>query len=30
VSLAVLFRWKVPEPVIIAVAAVAGLLLRHG
>jgi len=29
-SLAVLFRWKVPEPVIIAVAAVAGLLLRHG
>jgi len=30
VSLAVLFRWKVPEPVIIAVAAVAGLSLRHG
>ena len=30
VSLAVLFRWKVPEPVIIACAAVAGLLLRHG
>src|SRR5437660_3941801 len=30
VSLAVLFRWKVPEPVIIAVAAVAGLLVRHG
>src|SRR6266568_738634 len=29
VSLAVLFRWKVPEPVIIAVAAVAGLLLHH-
>src|SRR2546427_5807367 len=27
VSLAVLFRWKVPEPVIIAVAAVAGFLL---
>ena len=30
VSLAVLFRWKVPEPVIIAVAAGASLLLRHG
>src|SRR5438094_8167884 len=30
VSLAVLFRLRVPEPVIIAVAAVAGLLLRHG
>ncbi len=29
VSLAVLFRWKVPEPVIIAVAGVAGLAL-HG
>jgi chromate transporter len=29
VSLAVLFRWKVPEPVLIACAAVAGLLLRH-
>lgn len=29
-SLAVLFRWKVPEPVIIAAAAVAGLALRHG
>lgn len=28
-SLAVLFRWKVPEPYIIAVAAVAGLALRH-
>jgi chromate transporter len=28
-SLAVLFRWKVPEPVLIAVAAVAGLLLHH-
>ncbi|MBZ5658037.1 MAG: chromate transporter [Acidobacteriia bacterium] len=28
-SLAVLFRWKVPEPVLIACAAVAGLLLRH-
>jgi len=27
-SLAVLFRWKVPEPVLIAFAAVAGLLLR--
>jgi chromate transporter len=29
VSLAVLFRWKVPEPALIACAAVAGLLLRH-
>jgi chromate transporter len=29
VSLAILFRWKVPEPVVIACAAVAGLLLRH-
>jgi chromate transporter len=28
VSLAVLFRWKVPEPILIAGAAVAGLLLR--
>jgi chromate transporter len=28
-SLAVLFRWKVPEPVLIASAAVAGLLLHH-
>jgi chromate transporter len=28
-SLAILFRWKVPEPVLIACAAVAGLLLRH-
>ena len=27
--LAILFRWKVPEPLIIAVAAVAGLLLHH-
>jgi chromate transporter len=27
-SLAVLFRWKVPEPILIAWAAVAGLLLR--
>jgi chromate transporter len=30
VSLAVLFRWKVPEPALIACAAVAGLMLRHG
>jgi len=30
VSLAVLFRWKVPEPALIACAAVAGLLLHHG
>jgi chromate transporter len=29
VSLAVLFRWKVPEPVLIVCAAVAGLALRH-
>jgi chromate transporter len=29
VSLAVLFRWKIPEPVLIACAAVAGLLLHH-
>jgi len=29
VSLAVLFRWKVPEPVVIGCAAVVGLLLRH-
>lgn len=29
VSLAVLFRWKVPEPALIACAAVAGLLLHR-
>jgi chromate transporter len=29
VSLAVLFRWKVPEPVLIGCAACAGLLLHH-
>src|SRR6267143_1155303 len=28
VSLAVLFRWKVPEPIVIGCAAIAGLLLR--
>jgi chromate transporter len=28
-SLAILFRWKVPEPVIISIAAVAGLALHH-
>jgi chromate transporter len=28
-SLGVLLKWKVPEPVIIAVAAAAGLALRH-
>jgi chromate transporter len=28
-SIAVLFRWKIPEPVLIACAAVAGLLLHH-
>src|SRR5882672_9009837 len=27
-SLAILFRWKIPEPILIACAAVAGLLLR--
>ena len=27
-SLAVLFRWKVPEPIVIGCAAIAGLLLR--
>jgi chromate transporter len=29
VSLAVLFRWKIPEPILIACAAIAGLLLSH-
>lgn len=29
VSLAILFRWKIPEPVLIACAAVVGLVLRH-
>ncbi len=29
-SLAVLIKWKVSEPVIIAIAAIAGLALRHG
>jgi chromate transporter len=29
-SLAVLMKWKVPEPVIILIAAAAGLALRHG
>src|SRR5581483_10253997 len=29
-SVAVLFRWKVPEPALIACAAIAGLILRHG
>jgi chromate transporter len=29
ISLGVLFRWKVPEPVLIGFAAVAGLVLRH-
>ena len=28
VTLAVLFKWRVPEPLIIALAAVAGLILR--
>jgi len=30
VSIAVLWRWKVPEPLLIACAAAAGLLLRQG
>jgi len=30
VSVAVLFRWKVPEPLLIACAAAAGLVFRHG
>jgi hypothetical protein len=29
VSLVVLFRWKVPEPALIAVAAAVGLALHH-
>jgi chromate transporter len=29
VSLAVLFRWKIPDPLLIAAAAIAGLVLRH-
>jgi chromate transporter len=29
ISVAVLFRWKVPEPLLISCAAVAGLLLHH-
>jgi len=29
ISVAVLFRWKVPEPALIACAAVSGLLLQH-
>jgi chromate transporter len=29
VSLAILFRWKIPEPALIACAAVAGLLLHR-
>jgi chromate transporter len=29
-SLAILFRWRVPEPILIACAAVAGLAVRHG
>ena len=28
-SLAILFRWKIPEPFLIVCAAVAGLVLRH-
>ena len=28
ITLAVLFKWKVPEPLLIAVAAGAGLILR--
>jgi chromate transporter len=29
VSLAILFRWKIPEPVLIGCAAVAGVVFRH-
>jgi chromate transporter len=29
VSLAVLFRWKIPEPILIACAGIAGLALHH-
>jgi hypothetical protein len=29
VSVAVLFRWKIPEPILIASAAVVGLIARH-
>ena len=29
ISLAILFRWKVPEPILIACAAVAGVVLWH-
>ncbi len=29
VSLAVLFRWKIPEPILIACAGIAGLVFRH-
>ena len=29
VSLAILFRWKIPEPILIAAAALAGLALHH-
>jgi len=30
ISVAILFRWKVPEPVLIGCAGVIGLLLHHG
>jgi len=30
ISIAILWRWKIPEPLLIACAAVAGLLLRQG
>jgi chromate transporter len=29
VSLAVLFRWKIPEPILIGCAGIAGLVLHH-
>ena len=29
VSLAILFRWKMPEPLLIAAAAIVGLVLHH-
>jgi chromate transporter len=29
-SLGILFRWKIPEPIVIGCAAMAGLLIHHG
>jgi chromate transporter len=30
ISIVVLFRWKIPEPLLIACAGIVGLVLRHG